>query len=125
MNSWLTSADGISSHTEEETDKFMASVSGVPPRSGDILQHAGPWGNLQQELHAEEWGEAGVATGMPMPRLEQSTRATRPWIELLRNGTFSSETLADLCPASFQIGRDVSLNVASRTVAIQLHGCLL
>eukprot|EP01046_Picozoa_sp_COSAG06_P037952 COSAG06_NODE_4333_length_4359_cov_33.125393_5_plen_72_part_00 len=44
-------------------DKFMASISAVPPRPQDILQEAGPWGGLEEELHKKEWSDAGVAAG--------------------------------------------------------------
>ena len=71
-------------------DKFMASISAVPPRPQDILQEAGPWGGIQEELHAKEWGGAGVAAGMPLRYPHRRVdRATRPWLELLRCGNVS------------------------------------
>ena len=52
---WLESAEGVSSHAVEEADTFMASISGVPPEPADVMQEAGPFGALQEQLHADEW----------------------------------------------------------------------
>ena len=84
VTSWLEGAEGVSAHAVDEADTFMASISGVPPEAGDIMQEAGPFGALQEQLHADEWG-ARAASGMPLKF--QLTRATRPWIELLHNGS--------------------------------------
>jgi hypothetical protein len=125
VTSWLESSAGVSAHAEDEADSFLASISGVPPHADDIMQvrhhsptviwrcvscdlmtllvftqEAGPFGALQEELHAGQWG-ARAASGMPLTL--ELTRATRPWVELLRNGTFSKETLADLAPTSFMV----------------------
>ena len=103
VTDWLEGPSGVSASHELAMDKFLASISGQAP--SDILQEAGPWGALQEELYAAEWG-APAAVGMPLKL--RTTRATRPWIELLRNGTFSREVLADPVPESFMV--EVSLN---------------
>ena len=100
VTDWLEGPSGVSASHELAMDKFLASISGQAPSY--ILQEAGPWGALQEELYAAEWG-APAAAGMPLKL--RTTRATRPWIELLRNGTFSHEVLADPVPASFMIER--------------------
>ena len=48
-------------------------------------------------------GHRGARAASGMPLKFQLTRATRPWIELLNNGTFGKATLGDLAPTSFMI----------------------
>merc|ERR1711938_407893 len=73
-----------------------------------------PWGGLQEKLHAKLARQANptlseadakaaarIAPGCPFPAPEV-TDETRPWLELLENGTFSASTLEAL-PVNFEV----------------------
>lgn len=95
---WLASKDGLSFAAFAEVDKFLEELSTVTPKPEHMLYTGTPWGALHELATGTK-----IAPGAPFdfPRLETDPR-TAPWVELLRDGTFSNETLART-PVSFEI----------------------
>lgn len=101
VDSWLASSDGMNQTTIDEIDAFMVKMADVPPQESDMLNTGMPWGGLREALTGKMLVPSG-ATPFSVPPV---TQATRPWLDLIANGTFSPETLA-LTPIDFEISRE-------------------
>ena len=95
VDAFVASAGGMPQAEIEGTDAFLERMSSVPPLPEHVLTTGSPWGALREEAD----GGTHLARGCRF-NLTVSPE-TRPWIELLRTGTFSAATLA-LTPVSFQ-----------------------
>lgn len=80
---------------------FLTEFSTTPVTAGDLLSAGSSWGALYNEL-VSKLGQDDV---QPLPSwlyfpLNASDPDLRPWLELVRNGSFSDETLAE-SPTSY------------------------
>ena len=84
---WMHSPNGMPKSTMDSMDSFLEEVSQIKPTKEQIIFQGSPWGALYE-----------LATGTTLARGVTfnltETDATRPWIELLRDGTFSHASLA-------------------------------
>eukprot|EP00824_Muranothrix_gubernata_P026555 TRINITY_DN939_c2_g3_i1.p1 TRINITY_DN939_c2_g3~~TRINITY_DN939_c2_g3_i1.p1 ORF type:complete len:750 (-),score=131.17 TRINITY_DN939_c2_g3_i1:61-2310(-) len=80
-------------------DEFLRHHADDPIDSADILYHGSSWGALNEELRGKV-----MAPGCRFEILANDDEV-RPWLELVRNGTFSETTLRQL-PTSYMIGED-------------------
>eukprot|EP00658_Telonema_sp_P-2_P038159 TRINITY_DN2741_c0_g2_i2.p1 TRINITY_DN2741_c0_g2~~TRINITY_DN2741_c0_g2_i2.p1 ORF type:complete len:753 (-),score=124.49 TRINITY_DN2741_c0_g2_i2:115-2373(-) len=103
---WMASKGGLPQSEFLDMDGFFDSLAEVAPAPGDILYQGMPWGGLREMLLASRPASEGEVRlvphgACPFSRPEY-TQETRPWIDLIVNGTFSRETLS-LTPASFEV----------------------
>lgn len=114
VGTWLRSAEGLSDATIAEIDALLTSLADQAPTPAQIISAGMPWGGLQEKLHAkmarladptlseaEARVSARIAPGCPFPE-PAVTDETRPWLELLENGTFSAATL-EAVPVDFEV----------------------
>jgi hypothetical protein len=102
VGDWQASSDGMAQETIDEMDAFFESIADTPPDvdvDADMLYQGMPWGGLREALTGE-----ALAPGCPFP-VPEYDEATRPWLDLLANGTFSEETLR-LTPVNFEVDDD-------------------
>ena len=104
VNTWLKSPTGMSDATIKEVDDMLKAMADTPPTPEQIVYKGMPHGGLQEKLLAKV-ANGGVALplapGCPFPSPDV-TDETRPWLELLENGTFSAGTLKRV-PANFEV----------------------
>ena len=96
VDDWQASKDGMSQEQIDEMDAFFESIAEIPPAAEDMWTQGMPWGGLREALTG-----ANLAPGCPFPEPEFDEK-TRPWLDLLHNGTFSDETLS-LTPVNFEV----------------------
>ena len=129
VNDWLRSPQGIPKEDLAHVDEVLRAIADVPPTPDQILNKGMPWGGLHEMLltklkneatqgetrsNTQGLGEVGpggkgktdgtvrLAPGCPFPAPELNDE-TAPWIELLKDGTFSNETLANRVPVNFEV----------------------
>ena len=101
VDEWLESDAGIPAAAYAATSEFMAEVARRPPDA--VLAAGSSWAALDVLL-SKYLGEAAPAPPAQLPfALDEKDEAVRPWLELVRDGTFSAATLASV-PTSFQVG---------------------
>lgn len=96
VEEWQASDDGMTQSKIDEMDAFFESIAATPPNTDDIWTQGMPWGGLREGLTGSL-----LAPGCPFPEPVNDER-TRPWLDLLHNGTFSAETLL-LTPINFEV----------------------
>jgi hypothetical protein len=97
---WMESARGVPNSRAREMESFFASVEDNAPEPGNVLFRGSSWGALNELLRESEGLKPKMAPGARFDLVEDDE--TRPWVELLRDGTFSEQTLARL-PTSYQV----------------------
>ena len=100
VDDWIRSDRGMNKETVGELDTFFERIADQQP--SEILVEGQPWGALQQLL----LGGVKLSEGLPfrLPTEESNPSAyaeAQPWVDLLRDGTFSEKSLAVL-PVSYQ-----------------------
>lgn len=114
VDAWLNSPTGMSAAAVKQADDLLTALADTPPTPAQIISKGMPWGGVQERLQAklaqlrdpklsavDALSRARIAPGCPFPPPE-ATDETRPWLELLENGTFSTATLAAV-PVNFEV----------------------
>ena len=114
VDTWLHGPGGMSDATVQEIDDLLTKLADVEPTPKQIVSKGMVWGGLYEKLHAtllrrahpeltdeQVRQRARIAPGTPFPPPEV-TDETRPWLELLENGTFSAQTLKAV-PVNFEV----------------------
>lgn len=98
VNEWMRSSVGLNQEKFNEIDTFLKSLANVAPEAKNIISVGMPWGGLREKLTGRP-----LVVGGACPFLEpEFNEETRPWLELLNNGTFLNTTL-HLTPVNFEI----------------------
>ena len=95
VKDWMQGPTGMDKAAEQSMDSFLEELSTQAPTKEEIIYQGSPWGALYEFATGTK-----LARGITFNLTETDT--TRPWIELLRDGTFSEATLA-VDPTSFEI----------------------
>lgn len=98
IDSWMKEPEGMPKSETNDWDTFFQEVASQP--SSKILVQGQPWGYLEQLLLKVE----SLAPGLTFTEPKKGTIAykeAKPWIELIKTGKFSDETLNQL-PLSYQ-----------------------
>jgi len=82
----------------KEMDAFFKTYADAPPR--ETLFAGSSWGALE-ELRRGEKFSSGLPFTLPKEG-EEGFYEAKPWVELIKEGTFSASTLAEFTPSSFQ-----------------------
>jgi hypothetical protein len=98
VNEWMRSSAGLNQEKFKEIDDFLKSVGKMAPEKDNIMAKGMPWGGLREKLTGKRLVPNGVC---PFPEPEYNEE-TRPWLDLLVNGTFSNET-THLTPVNFEV----------------------
>eukprot|EP00040_Diaphanoeca_grandis_P023668 m.129101 g.129101 ORF g.129101 m.129101 type:complete len:792 (+) comp29375_c0_seq12:86-2461(+) len=105
---WMDGVDGIPAETIKSTDAWLKEMSSVAPKPEEILFKGTEWGGLHEKLTGKP-----LAAGCPFEFM--NTSKTRPWIELLETGRFSTKTHSSV-PESFLVA-DAWLSLLKRSLA--------
>ena len=98
VRAWSDSKDGISGETLAKADAFLAEVAKMPLTKADLLHIGHPWGALQGELV-----KGSVPSSMHFHVGASYDEEVQPWMELLKSGTFSAQTLVQSAPLSYMV----------------------
>jgi hypothetical protein len=115
VDNWIRSSQGMPQEKIEDWDAFFKKYASVSP--SEILVQGQPWGYVEQLLLNEDSLVPGL-TFAPPSRGSREEAEAQPWIELVRDGTFSNVSLSHL-PLSFQT-TDRWLDALQRSV--DTHG---
>ena len=98
---WRASAaSAVNDSVTADVDAFLTALAEVPV--DEVLYEGSPWGAVELARRAAPGGGAGA---LPFPAgvsFSADSLDAAPWLELLRDGTFSAATLA-VEPTSYQI----------------------
>ena len=103
MQRWLRSPDGMTPETIANLTAFLDAHATDAIDPANILTFGSSWGGLYAML-----------TGQTMPaglrfHVNETDPDVVPWLELVRDGTFSTATLA-LLPTSYNVSRLLQFN---------------
>ena len=99
MSAWIASPEGAPPDHIAQLDSMLGRLSDQPVREADVLARGSPWGALEEMLLGRQLAP-GLFFSLPSPG-EPGYDEAQAWVELLKTGTFSSQTL-DRLPLSFQ-----------------------
>ncbi len=97
IDAWMRSGEGMPKENVDDWDAFFQAHSSDAP--SEILETGQPWGALE-ELRLGHPLAPGLTFTLPVEGDDRYDEVN-PWIELVKNGTFSSSTLSSL-PLSYQ-----------------------
>ena len=98
LDDWIEQS--VPQTTFDDTSAFLTSLESQSVDQADVLAHGLPWGGLQQLLLGEQLAPGQRYTVDLSAFAPEHGREAQPWLELLRDGTFGTETLTSL-PTSF------------------------
>jgi len=99
VDAFMSSKQGVSAGKTRSMDDFFKKYADIPPEK--MLWQGMPYAGLYEEASGRK-----LAPGCPFPKspanISEAPLGIRPWLELLRNGEFSPETLS-ATPINFEV----------------------
>jgi hypothetical protein len=104
VKAFMISPQGVDAALLKRVDGVLASLADRQVLSEEIVRKGMPWGALEQMLMArdEKRGKTTPLAPGLLFELDEDDEEARPWLELVRDGSFSNATLASALPLSYQ-----------------------
>jgi hypothetical protein len=104
VKAFMGSPQGIDAALLKKVDDVLAALADRQVLSKEIVRKGMPWGALEQLLMArdEKRGKTTPLAPGLLFELDEDDEEARPWLELVRDGTFSNATLGSALPLSYQ-----------------------
>jgi len=99
VDSWIQSEEGMPKEAVKDWDSFFSKLATATPDEAQVVVQGSPWGALEELLLGRQ-----LAPGLRFLLPKEGTAAFReaqPWLDLVRTGTFSADSLSRT-PLSYQ-----------------------